>query len=148
MGKNLRNAKNDRKRINVIKDNVIAKCSFPRAQCNSSSKPEPARSQRHTAHMHLNIVKRCLKHIFLTPHYCETTLQTEFAASAGMDPFAIQMSISGCIGAASLSESSPYSFATVQKCTKHELRLVQPWELEVPLICQNGSTQCEWYRCA
>lgn len=41
-------------------------------------------------------------------------LQAPLAASAGMDPLVIQMSMSGCIGSASLSESSPYSLATVQ----------------------------------
>ena len=64
------------------------------------------------------------------------------AASAGIDPFSIQTSISGCIGSQSLSVMRPNSFAVVIKWTKHELRSV------VLSRCQNGSIKCEWYKCA
>ena len=62
------------------------------------------------------------------------------AASAGMLPFAIQMSISGCMGSRSLGVSRPNSRATVMKCTKQEFRSVQPALGGLPLVmCQKGS---------
>ena len=70
-------------------------------------------------------------------------VQAPAAASAGIAPFAIQMSINGCIGSVSFSVSNPNSFATVIKCTKHELRSVHPCAEELSVKCQKGSTQYE-----
>ena len=45
--------------------------------------------------------------------YCGlVTLHAPLAASAGIDPLPIQMSIKGCIGSMSLSDSRPKSLAT------------------------------------
>lgn len=70
-------------------------------------------------------------------------VQAPLAASAGIDPLAIQMSIKGCKGSTSLIERRPNSLATDIKCTKQELRSVHPFEFVPLVICQKGSTQCE-----
>lgn len=77
----------------------------------------------------------------LSSHCRGTIVQAPLAASAGIDPLAIQISIKGCKGSISLTERRPNSFATDMKCTKQEFRSVHPFEFVPLVMCQKGSTQ-------
>lgn len=57
---------------------------------------------------------RCMQYlpIHLIDYWGGAMVQAPLAASAGMYPFVTQISINGCIGSISLSESRPKSLAT------------------------------------